>query len=469
MDDNAVAIVAARRSVIGRFNGSLKNLSASQMGAAVLQQCLKDVRIETASKQAANYNKPAGGGASSSASSETVTAPGAGASSASGSSSNTLPASLIEEVIVGQVLTTGTGQNPARQTCLMAGLPETTPSLTINKVCGSGLKSVHLGMLQVMANSAAEPSAAPGANSTASLIACGGQESMSNAPHFLAGKSSRLGQKMGDMKLQDSMLVDGLTCAFNKYHMGITAENIASKYGISRKDQDEFALSSQKKAQKAISGMKAAVEQQRSLHPFALTVPLANLKSDEHVNLKIEKVEELAKLKPAFKPAKDNGTVTAGNASGLNDGAAFVILTTVKKAKELNLPVLATIKAFASAGVDPKVMGLGPIPATKLCLEKAKWTVGELDLVESNEAFAAQSLAVLKDTGFKSEKVNVNGGAIALGHPIGASGTRILVDLIYELRRQGKRKGLATMCIGGGQGVAIAIENPSATAGAAKL
>eukprot|EP00392_Amoebophrya_sp_AT5.2_P015374 g15576.t1 len=390
--DDDVVIVAARRGAIGKFNGSLRQFSAPQMGAVVLKKCLEDIGN---------------------------------------------PTSAIDEVIVGQVLTAGGGQNTARQTSIMAGLPETTPSYTINKVCGSGLKVVQLGMMAIKSGEAEN------------LIACGGQESMSNAPHFLAGKTSRLGQKMGDMKLADTMLTDGLTCAFNKYHMGITAENVAQKYKLTRQEQDQFAADSQKKALANVA------------HNEKHLVPIGKLAKDEYVNPKGGEVEGLAKLKPAF--LKQNGTVTAGNASGLNDGAAFVILCSRREAAKRKLPILMVIKAFASAGLDPKVMGLGPIPATKKCLEKAKWTVGDLDVIESNEAFASQSLAVAKELGLPADRINPNGGAIALGHPIGASGTRILVDLIHEMRRTNKKRGLATMCIGGGQGVAIAIENPGAT------
>ncbi|CAD7948809.1 unnamed protein product [Amoebophrya sp. A25] len=386
-------IVAARRSPIGKFNGSLRGFSASQIGSLILKQCLADL--------------PKGS------------------------------EGAIDEVIIGQVLTAGCGQNPARQTAIMAGLPEQTPSFTINKVCGSGLKAIHLGMQAILTGEA-------------TMVACGGQENMSQAPHFVAGKTSRLGQKMGDVKMQDTMLVDGLTCAFNQYHMGITAENVAKKHSLSREEQDNFALASQKKAIKAKSEKKF-VEQ---------TVKIGNLLEDEYINEK-SSPEGLQKLKPAF--AK-GGTVTAGNASGLNDGAAFVILTTLEKAREMGCPILASCKAFASAGLDPKVMGLGPVPASRKCLQRAGWSIGDVDLIESNEAFASQSLGVAKELGFDLTKVNVNGGAIALGHPIGASGTRILVDLLYEMQRRNVKKGLATMCIGGGQGVALAVERTTAEA-----
>ena len=344
----------------------------------------------------------------------------------------------VNEVILGQVLTAGVGQNPARQAAIEAGLPVTTPCMTINKVCGSGLKAVHLAAQALRCGDA-------------EIIVAGGQENMSRAPHLLP--DSRDGTKMGDWKLKDSMIVDGLWDAFNDYHMGITAENIVKKYNIPRTEQDAFAASSQQKAEAAQKAGRfkdeiIAVEvPQRKGDPITFD-------TDEFPRHGTT-AEKLAQLRPAF---NKEGTITAGNASGINDGAAAVIVTTENKANELGLKPLARITAYASAGVDPAIMGTGPIPASKKCLEKAGWRVNELDLIEANEAFAAQALSVNKEIGWDTEKVNVNGGAIALGHPIGASGARILVSLLYEMARRDVHKGLATLCIGGGQGVAIAVE-----------
>ena len=338
------------------------------------------------------------------------------------------------------MLTAGSGQNPARQTTLKAGLPVAVPALTINKVCGSGLKAVHLAMQAV-------------ACGDAEIVIAGGQESMTRSGHVLPG--SRDGVRMGDWKMQDTMIVDGLQCAFNGYHMGVTAENIAKKYGFSRQAQDEFAAASQQKAEAAQKAGRFDEE--------IVPVSIPQRKGDPLVFAADEfprhgtTAESLAKLRPAF---DKEGTVTAGNASGINDGAAIIIVTTESKAKELGLEPLATIVAFSSAGVDPAIMGTGPIPATTKCLEKAGWSVADLDLVEANEAFAAQAMSVNHDLGWDLSKVNVNGGAIAIGHPIGASGARVLVSLLYEMKRRGAKKGLATLCIGGGQGVALAVERP---------
>jgi len=390
-----VAIVAARRTAVGNFNGSLQHIPAHQLGAEVIKALLAGARV---------------------------------------------PASAVDEIIIGQVLTAGQGQNPARQAAIMAGLPHTCPATTINKVCGSGLKALHLAAQAI-------------ACGDAQVVIAGGQENMSMSPHVLP--KSRGGQKMGDWKLADSMIQDGLWCAFNNYHMGITAENVAQEFGIDRSAQDAFAVASQHKA--------AAAQKADKFKDQIVPVPVGKagvLDSDEYIKGSAS-AEGLAKLKPAFRP-KD-GSVTAGNASGINDGAALCLLMPVSKAKELGLEILATVRAFASAGVDPKVMGTGPIPACKKALERAQWTVQDLDLIEANEAFAAQALAVNQGLGWDTTRVNVNGGAIAIGHPIGASGCRIAVDLLHEMRRTGKRRGLATLCIGGGQGVAMCFERPDAS------
>jgi acetyl-CoA C-acetyltransferase len=345
---------------------------------------------------------------------------------------------LVDEVILGQVLTAGAGQNPARQTSVEAGLPVTVPSMTINKVCGSGLKAVHLAAQAIRCGDA-------------EVVIAGGQENMTASAHVLP--KSRQGVKMGEWGLVDSMVYDGLTDAFKKYHMGITAENIAAQFGIDRAEQDAFSASSQQKAE--------AAQKAGYFDNEIIPVEIPQRKGDPLVFKKDEfprhgtTAESLGKLRPAF---KKDGTVTAGNASGINDGAAAVILMSERKAKALGLPILARIVAYASAGVDPAIMGTGPIPATQKCLEKAGWTVEELDLVEANEAFAAQAISVNRGLGWDLSKVNVNGGAIAIGHPIGASGARVLVSLIHEMIRRDVHKGLATLCIGGGQGVALAIE-----------
>jgi len=391
-----VVVVAARRTGVGNFQGSLSKIPASTLGAEVIKQLIKDTKIDP---------------------------------------------DIVDEVIVGQVLTANCGQNPARQAALNAGLPDKVPCMTINKVCGSGIKSLHLGMQAIQLGEA-------------DVVIAGGQETMSLGPHYLPGDKSRGGQKMGPIQLVDSMVHDGLTCAFNKYHMGVTAENVAAKFKISREEQDAFSLNSQKKAAKA----QAEGRFKKQIVP--VTTKKGVFDTDEYIKADAT-LEGLQKLKSAF--MKD-GTVTAGNASGINDGAAMMMLMSEERAKELKLPIMAYIKGFASAGVDPKIMGTGPIPATKKLLNKVQWDHSSVDLIESNEAFAVQSVAVQKELGLDPEKINVNGGAIAIGHPIGCSGTRISVDLIYEMERQKKEKGLATMCIGGGMGVAIAFQRTNAPA-----
>jgi len=392
MDD--VVIVAAGRTGVGKFGGSLAKTPASELGAHVIKGLLAKTGIDP---------------------------------------------NLISEAILGQVLTAGVGQNPARQAVIKAGLPNTIPGFTINHVCGSGLKATHLAAQALKAGDA-------------QIVIAGGQENMSASPHVING--SRDGFRMGDFKAVDSMIVDGLWDVYNQYHMGTTAENVAKKYEISRAEQDEFALQSQLKAEAAQKAGKFKDE----ILPLEIVQKKGSIvfDTDEYVKPG-STLEALAGLRPAF--AKD-GTVTAGNASGLNDGAAAVIMTTATKAKELGLPVLAKIKAYASSGLDPAFMGMGPVSATKLCLKKAGWTPDDLDLLEINEAFAAQAVAVNKEMGWDTSKINVNGGAIAIGHPIGASGARILVTLIHEMIRRDAKKGLASLCIGGGMGVALAIERP---------
>ncbi len=390
---NEVVIVAATRTAIGSFQGALAEIPATDLGAAVVRHLLAQTGID---------------------------------------------ASQVDEVILGQVLTAGAGQNPARQTAIKAGLPETTPALTLNKVCGSGLKAVHLAVQAIRCGDA-------------ELVIAGGQENMSLSPYVLP--KARTGLRMGHAQLIDSMIQDGLWDAFNDYHMGITAENLAQKYNLSREQQDAFAAASQQKAAAAIEGGRFKSEITPILIPQRKGDPLV-FDCDEQPRGD-STAQALAKLKPAF---KKDGSVSAGNSSTLNDGAAVLMLASATKAQALGLPVLARIKAYASAGVDPQIMGIGPVPATRLTLEKAGWKLDDLDLIEANEAFAAQSLAVGKELGWDTSKVNVNGGAIALGHPIGASGARILVSLVHELIRRDGKKGLATLCIGGGQGVALAIE-----------
>ncbi len=388
-----VVIVAAGRTAIGSFGGSLSSVPAHELGATVIAGLLEKTGI-----------KP----------------------------------EQVDEVILGQVLAAGAGQNPARQSAMQAGLPFTIPSMTINKLCGSGLKAVHLAAQAIKCGDA-------------EIIIAGGQENMSMAPHILP--NSRNGQKMGDWKLQDSMLTDGLMDAFNKYHMGVTAENIVKEYDLTREQQDEFAAATQNKVEAAQAAGKFVDE--------IIPVSIPQRKGDPVIFDKDEfpragvTAEALGKMRPAF---DREGSVTAGNASGINDGAAAVILMSESKAKELGLTPLATLAAYSSAGVDPAIMGTGPIPASTICLEKAGWTHEELDLIEANEAFAAQALSVNIGMGWDASKVNVNGGAISLGHPIGASGCRVLVTLLHEMQRQDAKKGLATLCIGGGQGVALAVE-----------
>ncbi|WP_252108433.1 MULTISPECIES: acetyl-CoA C-acetyltransferase [unclassified Halomonas] len=387
-----VVIVAARRTAVGSFGGSLAGISASDLGSYVIKDILTSTGVSP---------------------------------------------DQVNEVLLGQVLTAGVGQNPARQASIKAGLPDSVPAMTINKVCGSGLKAVHLATQAILCGDA-------------DLIIAGGQENMSASPHVLP--HSRQGQRMGDWKAIDTMVHDGLWDAFNDYHMGITAENLAEKYGITREQMDEFAAQSQQNASNAIKEGKFKSQ--------IVPVEIPQRKGDPIVfdtdeNPREVTAEKLAGMKPAF---KKDGTVTAGNASSLNDGAAVVMVCSAEKAKELGLEPLARIKAYANAGVDPAIMGIGPAPATRRCLEKAGWSLEDLDLVEANEAFAAQAMSVNKELGWDVSKVNVNGGAIALGHPIGASGCRVLVSLIHEMIARDAKKGLATLCIGGGQGVALAIE-----------
>lgn len=389
---NAV-IVAAGRSAIGSFGGSLSSLSAVDIGTQLVKGLLNKTSI---------------------------------------------PSDQIDEVILGQVLTAGCGQNPARQTTIKAGLPPTTPAITINKVCGSGLKAVQMAVQAIQLGDA-------------DIVIAGGQESMSNAPHVLP--NSRNGQRMGDWNMIDTMVTDGLWDAFHDYHMGITAENIAAEFDIARDAQDQFALSSQLKADTAIAAGKFVDE--------IIPISIPQRKSDPMVFDTDENVrrgatpQSIAKMRPAF---KKDGTVTAANASSLNDGAAAVIVCSEEKAKALGLNVLVTVKAYANAGVEPSIMGTGPVPASKRCLERADWSINDLDLIEANEAFAVQALSVNQGMKWNEEIVNVNGGAIALGHPIGASGCRVLVTLIHEMIKRDAKKGLATLCIGGGMGVALAVE-----------
>ena len=388
-----VVIVGAARTAIGKFGGSLDNLPASELGAKVIAELLARAGLE---------------------------------------------GRQVDEVILGQVLAAGVGQNPARQAAIKAGLPYEVPATTLNKVCGSGLKAVQLGVQAIKCGDAA-------------IVIAGGQENMSLAPHVLP--NSRNGQRMGDWKLIDTMIVDGLWDAFNDYHMGVTAENVAEKYGIGRQEQDEFAVASQNKAEAAIKAGRFKDE----IVPLEIPQPKGPamvFDTDEFPRAGTT-LEALAKLKPAF---KKDGTVTPGNASGINDGAAAVLLMSVATADQLGLKPLARIVAMGHSGVDPAIMGTGPINASKQALEKAGWTVADLDLIEANEAFAAQAISVNRDLGWDTAKVNVNGGAIALGHPIGASGARVLVSLLYEMQKRDAKKGLATLCIGGGQGIAIAVE-----------
>lgn len=393
MQDNDAVILAAARTAVGSFNGGLAHFPAATLGQKVMEAVLQ--RAGLAPEQ-------------------------------------------VDEVIMGQVLTGGTGQNPARQAAIAAGIPNTTPSMTINKVCGSGLKAVHLGWQSLRSEDA-------------NLVISGGQESMSMAPHVLP--NSRNGMRMGNWEMVDSMVKDGLWCAFNDYHMGQTAENIATQYGISREEQDAFAAASQQKAEAAITHGHFKAEIVPVEIPQRKAEPII-FEQDEFPRFGTT-ADKLAKLRPAF---QKDGTVTAGNASGINDGAAALLVTTAAHAKQLGVQPLARIVAFGSAGVDPAVMGTGPITATQRCLQRANWTVDDLDLIEANEAFAAQAISVNRELGWDLDKVNIHGGAIALGHPIGASGARILVTLLHAMQQRDARRGLATLCIGGGQGVAIAVE-----------
>jgi acetyl-CoA C-acetyltransferase len=387
-----VVIVAATRTAVGAFQGALANISAVDLGAAVIRQLLSQTGLDVTE---------------------------------------------VDEVIMGHVLTAGAGQNPARQAAIKAGLPFAVPAMTVSKVCGSGLKALHLAAQAIRCGDA-------------EVVIAGGQENMSLSNYVMPG--ARTGLRMGNSTLVDTMISDGLWDAFNDYHMGITAENLVEKYGITREAQDAFAAASQQKAVAAIEAGRFVDEITPILIPQRKGDPLS-FATDEQPRAGTT-AESLAKLKPAF---KKDGSVTAGNSSSLNDGAAAVILMSAAKAEKLGLPVLARIAAYANAGVDPAIMGIGPVSATRRCLAKAGWSLEQLDLIEANEAFAAQALSVGKELGWDMNKVNVNGGAIALGHPIGASGCRILVTLLHEMIKRDAKKGLATLCIGGGQGVALAL------------
>ncbi len=390
---NEVVIVSALRTPIGAFSGTLKDVSAIDLGALAIKSVVEDAKINVDD---------------------------------------------VDEVIMGNVLQAGLGQNPARQASIKAGLPNHVPAFTLNKVCGSGLKSVHLAAQSIMLDDA-------------EIVVAGGMENMSRAPYLLEG--AREGYRMGDKTAVDSMITDGLWCAFNDYHMGMTAENINTEYDQTREEQDKFSSLSQEKAAKAQKDGKFNDEMISVEIPQRRGEPVV-VSEDEYIKPNTTE-DSLGKLRPAF---KKDGSVTAGNSSGINDGAAAVLLMSRKKADELGLKPLATIAGNASVGLDPKVMGLGPIESTKKVLAKTNLKVTDLDLIEANEAFAAQSLAVGKTLEFPAEKLNVNGGAIALGHPIGASGTRVLVTLIHELKRRDGKYGLATLCIGGGQGIATIIK-----------
>ena len=391
MEDRDVVITSAFRTAIGSFNGSLSSKTGPELGSIVIKKCVEHSEL-----------KP----------------------------------EEVDTTYMGQVLTTGAGQNPARQASILAGLSNDTTNITINQVCGSGLASVGLAYNSIKSGDG-------------KVIIAGGQESMSNSPHYI---NIRKGIKMGDGNLKDSMIIDGLWDVYNQYHMGITAENVAEKYQITREEQDNFAAASQRKATDAIKGNKFVNE----IVPVKVKVRKEEVefKQDEYPKAD-STVEKLAKLRPAF---KKDGTVTAGNASGVNDGAAALCLMTGEMAKKKDIEPLAKIVSWAQCGVDPSIMGTGPIPASKLALKKAGWGEDELDLIEANEAFAAQAIAVNKEVGWTVDKVNVNGGAIALGHPIGASGARVLVTLIHEMQKRKAQKGLATLCIGGGMGIAMCIE-----------
>ncbi len=388
-----IVIAGALRTAIGKFGGALAKTPAPELGATVIAALLARYKVRP---------------------------------------------EQISEVILGQVLTAGSGQNPARQSLIKAGLPADIPGMTINKVCGSGLKAVMLAAQAVRCGDA-------------DIVIAGGQENMSAAPHVLPG--SRDGFRMGDAKLIDSMIVDGLWDVYNQYHMGITAENVAKQHAIPRAQQDEFAVASQNKAEAAQKAGKFKDEITPVMIPQRKGDPVA-FDNDEFIKAGAT-LDSLSALRPAF---DKEGSVTAGNASGINDGAAAVLVMSAERAAQLGLKPLAKIKAFASSGVDPSIMGMGPVPASRRALEKAGWKAADLDLMEINEAFAAQACAVNKEMGWDTKKINVNGGAIALGHPIGASGCRILVTLLYEMARRDAKKGLASLCIGGGMGVAMAVE-----------
>jgi acetyl-CoA C-acetyltransferase len=387
-----IVIVAAARTGVGKFGGTLAKIPATELGAHVIKGLIAQTGVDPA---------------------------------------------LISEVILGQVLTAGVGQNAARQAVIRSGLPDHVPAMTINKVCGSGLKATHLAAQALRCGDA-------------EIIIAGGQENMSASPHVL--NNSRDGFRMGDAKLTDTMIVDGLWDVYNQYHMGVTAENVAKKFNISRTEQDEFALASQNKAESAQKAGKFKDE----ILPLEIAGKKGSIifESDEYIKAG-STLEALSSLRPAF---NKEGTVTAGNASGINDGAAAVMMMSASKAAQLGLKPLAKIRAYASSGLDPSIMGMGPVSASQLCLKRAGWTPKDLDLMEINEAFAAQAIAVNKEMGWDTSKINVNGGAIAIGHPIGASGCRILVTLIHEMIRRDAKRGLASLCIGGGMGVALAIE-----------
>jgi len=391
MASEDIVIVGAARTPVGSFNGALSSLPAHELGAIAIKAALTRAKVEAAE---------------------------------------------VEEVILGQILTAGQGQNPARQAAMKAGIPQEATAWGLNQLCGSGLRAVAVGLQQIK-------------NGDAKIIVAGGQESMSQSQHVA---HLRNGTKMGDMKFIDSMLRDGLLDAFQGYHMGTTAENIATKWQISRDEQDEFAVSSQNKAEAAQRAGKFRDE------IVAVTVSSKKgdvvVSEDEYIRHGAT-LEGMQKLKPAF---SKEGTVTAGNASGINDGAAALVLMTAKEAAKRGLTPLARVASWATAGVDPAIMGSGPIPASRKALEKAGWKIGDLDLIEANEAFAAQAIAVNKDLGWDTEKVNVNGGAIAIGHPIGASGARVFVTLLHEMQKRNAKKGLATLCIGGGMGIALTVE-----------
>lgn len=386
-----VVIVGAARTAVGNFSGSLASVPAHELGATVIKAALERAGVNAAD---------------------------------------------VQEVFMGQVLTGGQGQNPARQAAILAGCPEESTAMTINQVCGSGLRAVAMGMQTILMGDA-------------DIVVAGGQENMSLSPHVM---HLRNGTKMGPAKMEDTMIKDGLWCAFNDYHMGTTAQNIADKYQISREEQDAFAAGSQNKAEAA----RAAGKFDEEIVPVTIKNRKGDIVFDKDEFIKEGvSAEGLGKLRPAF--SKD-GSVTAGNASGINDGASVVVLMSKEEADKRGLTPLATIKAWSTHGVDPKIMGTGPIPAVTKALDKAGWSIDDLDLVEANEAFAAQAISVNKELGWDTDKVNVNGGAIAIGHPIGASGNRILVTLLHEMKRRDSKKGIATLCIGGGQGVALCVE-----------